>query len=502
MMSRQVPLQSGLFNTPQDLGARVPQDHLLRQVAAILDLEYVYEAVQDFYGSVGKQSVPPPTLMRLMLLLVLYDVSSERQLMQALPMRIDWLWFLGYELDSDLPGHSVLSKARRRWGSEVFARLFQQTVSCCIDAGLIDGREVLVDSSLIDANASVGSLFRVPKRASEITAQAMSRLEESDEPEKESNSQAPPLPPEPDSKPDKPKGAKYRSTTDPDATGAARRGDKAMRPRYQTHRAVDVAHGAITATIVGPGHESEADRLEQLLCQHTERVGLRVDKVTADSKYGTADNLEWCEWNGVTAYINPLRNTHIRPEQGRFTECCFRYEVTSDTYICPAGQRLVKTRYRTARNSWRYAAPAKACRACPMRDLCTKSKRGRTLDRPDRMDILDRATVLIRSQEGQAHRKLRTWMMEGSFAQSVPLGYKRARWRGLLSMAIQDYLISAVQNLLLMVRRGGQNFRKRRQTLHHSKQNLFGALQRRLHDFFSQLPLTRFSSSSFQLPTL
>ncbi len=52
-----------------------------------------------------------------MLLLFLYDVPSEPELMRTLPYRLDWLWFLGYDLDSEVPDHSVLSKARSRWGA-------------------------------------------------------------------------------------------------------------------------------------------------------------------------------------------------------------------------------------------------------------------------------------------------------------------------------------------------------------------------------------------------
>jgi transposase len=457
MMSRQKPVQGGLFKAPKDLGARVPADHLLRRANKLLDLEFTYGAVEGFYGAVGNESVPPPTIMRMMLLLVLYNVPFERQFFRDLPMRIDWLWFLGYDFSSDLPGHSVLSKARRRWGSEVFERLFVETVSRCMAAGLLNGREVLMDSSLIDANASIDSLFRPGKQAQEIAAAVMSRLDDAAEQQPKSENDDGPSPPEADREGRAPKEPKYRSTTDPDATGAKRRGELRTRPRYQTHRAVDVAHGVITATMTGPGHENEADRLEDLIGLHTKLTGLRVETLTADSKYGTADNLEYCEVNGITAYINPLRNTQIRPQEGRFTECCFCYDTSNDTYTCPAGQTLRRLQYRAERDSYRYAAPAKACRTCPVRSFCTDGKRGRTLDRPARMPILERATVRIKSPMGQAHRKRRTWMMEGSFAQSVRLGYKRARWRGLLKMTIQDYLVSAVQNLLLLIRRGPSN---------------------------------------------
>jgi len=97
-------------------------------------------------------------------------------------------------------------------------------------------------------------------------------------------------------------------------------------------------------------------------------------------------------------------------------------------------------------------APASACQSCPVRELCTTSKQARSISRPRRMPILERATARVRTAEGKAHRKRRKWMMEGSFAQSVRLGYKRARARGLSNMRIQDYLVAAVQNLLILLR--------------------------------------------------
>jgi len=74
------------------------------------------------YGYNGNVSVPPSIVVKLMLLLVFYNVRSERELMDTVPERLDWLWFLGYDLDSEIPNHSVLSKARRRWGVAVFRK--------------------------------------------------------------------------------------------------------------------------------------------------------------------------------------------------------------------------------------------------------------------------------------------------------------------------------------------------------------------------------------------
>ena len=96
--------------------------------------------------------------MKLMFLLHYENVASERKLMQQLPLRLDWLWFCGYDLDSQIPDHSVISKARRRWGMEVFQNFFAGVLGQCIEAGLVDGQVVHVDSSLIAASADRGRL--------------------------------------------------------------------------------------------------------------------------------------------------------------------------------------------------------------------------------------------------------------------------------------------------------------------------------------------------------
>lgn len=457
MMTTERPLQNALF-TPQDIGARIPQDHLLRQIADTLDLSFVNDAVEDRYGAVGQQSIPPTRIMKFLLVLVLYNVPTERALFRDLPMRMDWLWFLGYDLTSPLPNHSILSKARKRWGAEVFYQLFARTIQMCMGAGLIDGRDMLADSSLVDANASVDSLFRVAEKMAESV---MARLDEPDQEQHPEQDQ-----PAPEKEP------KYRSKTDPDATGAKRRGETRVRPRYQTHRAVDSDQGVITATTVGPGHENEAHRLEELVNQHTKHTGQLVRSVTADSKYGTADNLEYCEWNQIEGFINPFRRNYTRPKEGKFTECCFRYDAANDRYICPAGQPLTRREYKADKDAYRYVAPANVCTTCPLREHCTTSKVARSIHRPVRMPILERASARVRTAQGQEHRKRRRWMMEGSFAHSVRLGYKRARARGLVNMKIQDYMVAAVQNLLILIRA------KVRQTTKIARVGLVGAVSR------------------------
>ena len=114
MMGIQEPDNGKIFYTNINIAERIRRDHPLRRIAARVDFDFTYKEVADKYGTNGNVSVPPPVVLKLMLLLIFYNVRSERELMSTLPERLDWLWFLGYDLDTKIPDHSILSKARKR----------------------------------------------------------------------------------------------------------------------------------------------------------------------------------------------------------------------------------------------------------------------------------------------------------------------------------------------------------------------------------------------------
>ena len=181
MMGTHQP-QSDLFNYQVNLEKRVRADHPLRRVNAILDLSFVRPAVEAFYGHNGHVGTDPVILVKMMLLLFLDDVASERELMGVIRERLDYLWFLGYGLDDEVPNHSVLSKARARWGQEVFCDLFVRTVQQCVAAGLVEGKKLHMDSSLVQANASKDSVVKASPELIAALRQAYAREEQKLEP--------------------------------------------------------------------------------------------------------------------------------------------------------------------------------------------------------------------------------------------------------------------------------------------------------------------------------
>ncbi len=250
MMGHQPPPQSKLFYTGFQLDKRVRRDHPLRKISTVVDFDFTYKEVVETYGDNGNVSVPPPVLLKLMLLLVFYNVRSERELMETLPERLDWLWFLGYDLDDEVPNHSVLSKARKRWGRELFQRFFERVVRQCVAAGLVDGRKIFVDASLIDADASQDSVVDtrdLNEQLSKKYRQLEARLDEA------------PSAREPG--PYTEENLRYVSATDPDAA-LMKRGESKL--RYQSHRAVEGSSEIITATALTPGDVSEDQLLMAL----------------------------------------------------------------------------------------------------------------------------------------------------------------------------------------------------------------------------------------------
>jgi IS5 family transposase len=381
----------------------------------------------------------------MMLLLVLYNVRSERELMETIPMRLDWLWFLGYDIDSEVPDHSVLSKARVRWGVEAFRRFFERIVWQCVEVGLVDGSKIFVDSSLVGANASNNSVIDTRSlrvQLQESYKQLEARLEEKSEIMDASRRYVK-------------ENRRYISRTDPDASIVNRGKPKLS---YQVHRAVDGRSEVITATETTPGDVNEAHKMIPLLERHHLNTGIKAETVVADSKYGTVENFLACHDRGVEAHMPDLQeSTAKRIEKlNIFPEERFEYDRESDTYRCPAGHRLKPRSLHQNRQSRDYAASKKICAVCHLRDQCTRNKSGRTIKRHLRQEDLEKMREASRLAKAKRDIKMRQHLMERSYARGTRYGYDRARWRGLWRVQIQEYLIAAIQNIEVLLRYGEQ----------------------------------------------
>ncbi len=443
MMGHQEGFQPKLFYHQVNLEQRVPPNHTLRKIQEKIDFDFVSGEVKDTYGDNGNVSIPPPVILKMMFLLVLYNVRSERELMDTIPLRLDWLWFLGYDLDSEVPNHSVLSKARARWGVEAFRRFFERIVWQCVEAGLVDGRKIFVDSSLVDADASNNSVIDIRSlkvQLRESYKKLEARLEEKSESTDSTRRYVK-------------ENRRYISATDPDAAIVNRGKPKLC---YQVHRAVDGKSEVITATETTAGDVNEAHEMVALLESHHLNTGLKADTVVADSKYGTIENFLACHDRGVEAHMPDLKESLVkrRDKVDIFSEERFEYDRDSDTYRCPAGNRLKPKSLHMNRQSRDYAAPKKICGSCNLREQCTKNKSGRTIKRHLRQEALERMREASRSGNAKRDIKTRQHLMERSYARGTWYGFDRARWRGLWRVQIQECLIAAIQNIQVLLRYG------------------------------------------------
>ena len=279
MMSYQPPANDPLFSVNVQLETRVRKDHPLRKIKELVDFDFIYKEVEKTYGKNGNVSVPPPVILKLMLLLILYTVRSERELMDTLSERLDWLWFLGLTIESPIPDHSILSKARTRWGQDAFKHFFERIVLQCVKAGLVDGTRIFMDSSLIDADASNNSVVdthALKRYLNERYRELEKRLDTVESAEADSRKTRTVV------------NSRYVSTTDSDASIVRHAGGKA-KLRYKTHRAVDGLHEVITTVKVTQGAVDDGREMGFLIEEHEKNTEVAITTVVADSKYNSRE---------------------------------------------------------------------------------------------------------------------------------------------------------------------------------------------------------------------
>jgi hypothetical protein len=207
---------------------------------------------------------------------------------------------------------------------------------------------------------------------------------------------------------------------------------------------------------------NEAHLLVPLVEAHRLTTGRAAETVVADSKYGTQANFLACADRGLRAHLPDLSAVAAQrtAAQQRFPETKFVYDPMTDTYTCPAGTALTRKSVHQARQSLDYAAPAAVCAGCPLRAQCTTNRAGRTITRHVRQAVLDQMHALAQTPPARRDRRTRQHLMERSFARATRYGFDRARWRGRWRVQIQEYLVSTIQNLGVLLRHGRDQTRR------------------------------------------
>lgn len=414
----------------------VPQDHELRKVLSLVDFSFIRGLVRDKYSWTGQPSVDPEVIIKMLFIGYYYGILSERQLVKRTQTDLAYRWFLGYDLDEKTPTHSVLSKARQRYGLEVFQSIFDQVVEQCITAGLVGGEQAFMDSTLIDANASDSSLIPRLKvlKASEYTEEIMSSEEDKT----------------PDSH--KPSSKKLRlnekkvSKTDPDATVHKKRGGSGSKLKYKGHHLVDERKRVIIAAGATDSVSRSDGQASPLLLRAKFRHKIKFESFCADSEYGTQSLYHFIFSEEIMPYIPP-QLPHTKPNP--FAKEAFNYEAEQDVYICPAGQKLVRKRYNPSKKQYAYnQANRGQCKKCPLKQECTPKRGSRVVQRLLYQEDVDRGRELAKTYEYKKQMRRRKHIVESLFGEAKEFhGLRRARFRGLDRVTIQVLWTATVLNI-------------------------------------------------------
>jgi transposase len=439
------------------LDAAVPERHIVRRLAAAVDFGFVRSLVNKHYSHTGQPSVDPVVLFKLWLLGYLFNIRSERRLCEEASLNLAWRWFLGYELDETLPDHSVLTKARRRFGTRVYELFFRRIVQLCEQRGLVQGDVLFIDSTLSDANAARDTLRsralagpRLPEPAQFVKDLfALNEPAPVPEPPREKGGTGPkpgPLAVQPTLR------SSLVSTTDPDAEVQTRHNGRS-RLVYKTQVVVDGGKAnIITAVDVGPAGDSDASSVGKMLNKHQVNLGRAPRELVGDSGYGTETALRECEARGIVPTLNQKRKGN---NTGLFSIDDFTYLVDRDVYVCPAGTELVRAAEHFTLGKSVYRPKGKyTCANCALKAQCTTGRVNRQLHRSWGAEISDRARVHVASRLGQRRLRRRQIVSERIMADlKVKHGFERAQFRRRPSVQIQALLTAAVINLKQLVKR-------------------------------------------------
>jgi transposase len=491
------------------LDEQVPAEHLLRRVATTVDFSFVRRLTRRFYSHTGQPSVDPVVLFKMVLVGYLYGITSERRLAEEVRLNLAYRWFIGYDLDERPPDHSVLSKARQRFGSTVYQGFFTEIVRQCERAGLVRGDKLYVDSTLVAADASlesVGSRTLVtqlpdinahvarlwddnaevpePEESSAVAPRRLRPAEETAQtiqpagPGVLSAEQMPAsLPPAaPDAAQtsaargphlatvqDPPNGPAGRvngwvvSRTDPEAELVSRSGVP-LDLYYKVHVGVDAGQARIiTAVEVTGGAVADEHLLERVIREHEGTVGRRVSEVVADAKYGTADNYAALERRGIAASIPPHTNgatTRAIPAEQ------FTYDASGDLFLCPTGHQVRRQGISAtagAHGGTIYRARPQDCAACGQKLPCCGTARARTIFRPADGGLRDRVDRHLRTFRARQSIRQRPAWVETVFGDGKEhRGLGRAQFRGRDRMRIQALLTATAQNVRKLALRKAQ----------------------------------------------
>jgi transposase len=430
------------------LDDHVPSDHLLRRIDQFLDLESVRSELRPFYSTLGRPSIDPELMMRMLIVGYCMGIRSERRLCEEVHLNLAYRWFCRLGLDGKVPDHSTFSRNRhgRFRQSDILRHLFETVVERCLREGLVGGEGFAVDASLIAADANrqrsvPGEEWRADADAGRAVQEYLATLDDA------AFGAASTVTP------------KFISQSDPAAqwTGA-HKGHAFF--AYATNYLIDTDHAIILDVEASRAiRQAEVGASRTMLDRTAERFGLTPQSLAADSAYGSAENLAFLvKQRGIAPHI-PVFDKSTRTD-GTFSRSDFVFDAEQDRYTCPAGKQLVQFHrtYATPRSGITkegtrlYRASKRDCAACALKLRCCPNTPARKIPRDLDEDARDVARALANTPayERSRHRRKKVEMLFAHLKRILRLG--RLRLRGPCGARDEFLLAATAQNLRKLAR--------------------------------------------------
>ena len=416
----------------------VPQDHQVRRIAEVLDLSWVRRELTPHYSPLGRPSIDPVLMIRMLIVGYAFAIRSERALCREVQVNLAYRWFCGLGLEDKIPDHSVFSRARneRFRDHDIFRQVFERVVAACIKAGLVGGEGFAVDASLIESDANKSRSIPGSEWSKDIDPTQAGRavkeyLATLDDAAYGAASEVIP---------------KFVSPSDPAAqwTGAMK---SAAFFAYADNYLIDVKHGIIVDVEASRAIRQAEVGASRTMLKRTEACfGIKPEWLVGDTAYGSAPNLNWLvNEQKIAPYIPVIEKS--KREGGVFSREDFSFDEERDIYICPAGKILRTTGTVVNDDQVLYRARKRDCNACPLKMQCCPKEPVRKVPRSIYEEARDVARAYGKTEAYERSRRDRK-KVEMLFAHLKRiLRLDRLRLRGPSGAQFEFTLAAIAQNL-------------------------------------------------------
>jgi transposase len=439
MMGHRQVEQAALFYE-FSLERHIPADHLLRSIDRFVDLEQVRQDLAPFYSSIGRPSIDPELMIRMLLIGYCFGIRSERRLCDEVHLNLAYRWFCRLGLDGVVPDHSTFSKNRhgRFRQSDLFRCVFESVLRRCIEERLVGGEGFAVDASLIKADANrqkgiEGDKGLPPEATGRAIDEYLAVLDDA------AFGAATEVTP------------KFVSPSDPAARWTGAHGGQAFFA-YSTNYLIDTENAIIVDVEATTAiRQAEVLAAKRMIERSMERFDLYPAKLMGDSAYGSAEMLGWLVYeHGIEPHVTVFDKSER--QDGTFSRADFTYDHASDVYVCPGGKLLTTTGSLIDGATLRYRASKYDCQACRLKPRCCPKEPARYVPRSVYEGARDMAREIAKSWEGRTSRRLRK-KIEMLFAHLKRiLKLDRLRLRGPNGARDEFILAATAQNLRKMAK--------------------------------------------------